>query len=121
MAYRADATDTRHQRRHLGKRAPFRQLFEAAKLRDVEAGVLHATVFVQVQRDLGVAFDARHRIDDDSAALLHEISSTQLSVASDQWPVIMISGPKPAFRVTAHRSLLIAHRSYAPNLVFKLT
>ena len=36
--------------------------------------VLHATVFVQVQRDLGVAFDARHRIDDDGVALLHEIS-----------------------------------------------
>src|SRR5579862_7902357 len=121
MAHRADAADARHQRRHLVKRAPLRQLFKAAKLRNVEVGVLDAAVFIQVQRDLRVAFDARHRIDDDSAALLHEISSIQLSVASDQWPVIMLSGPKPAFQVTAHRSLLIAHRSYAPNLVFKLT
>jgi hypothetical protein len=36
----------------------------------VKAGFLDAAVFVQVKRDLGVAFDARNRIDDDAAAAL---------------------------------------------------
>jgi hypothetical protein len=32
-----------------------------------------------MQRDLGVAFDARHRIDDDGLALAHEISLLAMS------------------------------------------
>ena len=75
MADRANAANARHQRRHLVKWPAFAQLLEAAELGDVKAGVLNPSVFVQVERDLGMAFDARHRIDDDGAALLHEFSS----------------------------------------------
>ena len=75
MADRADAADARHQRRHLVKRTALAELLEAAELGDVEARVLDPPVFVQMQRDLGMAFDAGNRIDDDGAALLHEVSS----------------------------------------------
>ena len=74
VADRADAADARHQRRHLVKRPAFAQLLEAAELGDVKAGFFDPAVFVQVKRDLGMAFDARNRIDDDAAALLHEVS-----------------------------------------------
>ena len=74
MAYRTDAADARHQRRHLVKRTAFAQLLEAAELGDVKAGVLDPAFFVEMQRDLGMAFDAGHRIDDDGAALLHDVS-----------------------------------------------
>ena len=73
MADRADAADARHQGRHLVKRAPFAQLLEAAKLGHVKASFLDPAVFVQMERDLGMTFDARNRIDDD-AALLHDVS-----------------------------------------------
>ena len=72
VADRADAADARHQRGHLVKRTAFAQLLEAAELGHVKACFLDPAVFVQVERDLGMAFDARNRIDDDAAALLHE-------------------------------------------------
>ena len=65
MADRADAADARHQRGHLGEGAAFAEFFEAAELGDVEMGVVDASVIVEVQGDLGVAFDAGHRVDDD--------------------------------------------------------
>src|ERR1700751_4648523 len=74
MAYWTNATNPSHQRGHLVKGTPFAQLLEAPELRDVETRVLDAPVIVQVQRDLRVAFNARHRIDDDGAFLLHKIS-----------------------------------------------
>src|ERR1700686_2890756 len=106
MADRADAADPRHQGRHLVKRTAFAQLLEAAELSHVKAGFFDPAVFVQVKRDLGMAFDARNRIDDDATTLLHEISlialSYQLSALSFQLrdPVVgrLISRPKPSFR-----------------------
>jgi hypothetical protein len=79
MADRADAADARHQGWHLVEGAAFTQLLETAKLCDVKARVFDAAVFVQVQRDLRMAFNARHRIDDDGAFLLHEISLRAMS------------------------------------------
>jgi len=69
MADRADAADARHQGRHLVKRAPFTQLLETAKLGDVKARFLDPAIFVQMERDFGMTFDARNRIDDDAALL----------------------------------------------------
>jgi hypothetical protein len=43
--------------------------------------VLDAAIFVQMQRDLGMAFNARHRIDDDSF-LLHGYGSWLLASGS---------------------------------------
>jgi hypothetical protein len=74
VADRTNATDARHEGRHFIKRTALAELLEAAKLSDVEAGFLDPTVFVEMERDLGMAFDARNRIDNDAAALLHEIS-----------------------------------------------
>ena len=66
VADRADAADARHQRRHLVERPAFAELFEAAELGHVKAGVLDAAIFVEVERDLGVPFDAGDRIDHDA-------------------------------------------------------
>src|ERR1035441_9199951 len=77
MAHWADAADARHQRRHLVKRTPFTQFLEAAELGNVKAGFFDPAVFVHVERDLGMAFDARNRIDDDTAAL--DRKSTRLN------------------------------------------
>ena len=74
MADRTNAADARHQGWHLIKRTAFAQLLEAAKLCDVKPGILNAAVFVEVKRDLGMPFDARNRIDNDGAALPHEVS-----------------------------------------------
>src|SRR5215467_1342222 len=74
MANRANSADPRHQRWHLVEWAALTQLLETTKLRDVEACILDAAVFVQVQRDLRMAFNAGHRIDDDGAFRLHDVS-----------------------------------------------
>ena len=47
------------------ERAAFAELLEAAELGDVEVRVLDLALLVQVDRDLGVAFDAGDGIDDD--------------------------------------------------------
>src|SRR3974377_356104 len=65
MAHRADTADTRHQRGHLVEWPPFAQFLKAAELRYVEARILDAAILIQVQRDLRMAFNASHRLDDD--------------------------------------------------------
>ena len=59
MADRADAADARGDRRHLVKRPAFGELLEAAHLGDVELRVGDLARVVEIDRDLGVAFDAR--------------------------------------------------------------
>ncbi len=68
MAYRADAANTRHQRRHLREGTPFAEFFEPAKLRDMEAGILDSSVSVKVQRDLAMTLNASDRVDHNSLA-----------------------------------------------------
>src|ERR1035438_8917831 len=71
MAHRADAADARRYGGHLVERPPFGELFEAAHLGDVEIGVGDTAGVVEIDIDLGVAFDARNGIDGD---LLHGCS-----------------------------------------------
>src|SRR5579863_8191129 len=103
MADGTDAADARHQRGHLVKWAALAQFLEAAKLCYVEACVFHTPVFVQMKRDLGMAFDTRQRIDDDSALLLHDVSlaSFELRALSCE---LRIAG-FPFFSATLFRSL----------------
>ena len=63
VADRADSADARGDARHLVERPPLDEFLEAAHLGDVELGVGHAARVVQEDRDLGVAFDAAHRVD----------------------------------------------------------
>ena len=63
--HRADAADARHQRRHFVERPSFAELFEAAELGHVEVRILHLALVVELNRDLGVPFDAGDGIDDD--------------------------------------------------------
>ena len=53
------------KRRHLGERPAFAEFLEAAELGDVKVRVFDAAIVVEVQRDLGVPFDAGHRVDHD--------------------------------------------------------
>jgi hypothetical protein len=66
MADRTNATDSRRDRGHLPEGPPLAELLEPAKLGDVEARLHHVARVVQVEGDLGVAFDARDRVDDDA-------------------------------------------------------
>ena len=69
MAHRANAADARHQRRHLVERPVLAEFLEAAQLRDVQPRVRPLRPSSSMLHgDLGVAFDARHRIDDNSSA-----------------------------------------------------
>ena len=55
---------------HLPERPALAELLEPAELRDVEPRVAYLPVVVEVDRDLRVPLDPRHRVDDD--ALGHE-------------------------------------------------
>jgi hypothetical protein len=68
MTHRADAADARCDARHLGERSAFAEFLEAPILRHVEAGRVHGSSRIQVDRDLGVALDTGHWIDRDRAA-----------------------------------------------------
>ena len=68
MAHRADAADARRDACHLGERPALTEFLEAPILRHVEAGRVHGSRCIQVDRDLGVPLDAGHRIDRDRAA-----------------------------------------------------
>ena len=48
------------------KRPALAQPLEAAELGDVEVGVAHLAGVVELHRDLGVALDARHGVDEDA-------------------------------------------------------
>jgi hypothetical protein len=65
VADRADPADPGGDGRHLAERPALAELLEAAKLRDMEAGAGDGAVRAQMQRDLGVAFDACDGFDDD--------------------------------------------------------
>ena len=60
VAHGADAADARHQRRHLVERPAFADLLEAPKLHHVELRRIHLPAVVQVDGDLGVAFDTSY-------------------------------------------------------------
>jgi hypothetical protein len=64
----ADAADAGGDAGHLVEGPALAELLEAAELGDVEAGVGHRAGVVEVDGDLGVAFDACYRVDDDAFA-----------------------------------------------------
>ena len=63
MAHRADAADARRDGGHLVERPAFGELLEAAHLGDMEMRVGDAALVIQVDVDLGVAFDAGDGVD----------------------------------------------------------
>jgi hypothetical protein len=65
VADRADAADPRRQAGHLEERPAFAELLEAAELRHMELRVGDLPGVVELDGDLGVAFDPRHRVDHD--------------------------------------------------------
>src|ERR1700756_1032454 len=63
MTHRTNPANSSRQRGHLGKRAPFTKFLEPSKLGDMETGILHCALIVQVDRDLGMAFNSSDRIN----------------------------------------------------------
>jgi len=80
MADRANAADARRDRRHFVKGPALGEFLEAANLRDVERRLGDLAFVVKMNRDLGVAFDARDGVDDDGP---HDglLSQTALSTS----------------------------------------
>src|SRR5579863_471110 len=68
VAHRTNAADPRHQPRHLVKRPALAHLLEAAKLRHMEFRRFHPPRLVELNRDLGVPLDPRHRLNDHGPA-----------------------------------------------------
>jgi hypothetical protein len=66
----ADAADARHQSGHFVEATTFAELLEAAKLGGVEAGGVHCSLVIEVDGDLGVAFDPRDRINNNLSSHL---------------------------------------------------
>src|SRR5271166_1391911 len=66
MADRTNPADARSDARHLIERASLGEFFESSHLRDVELGARNSTVAIQLNDDLRMSFDARHRIDCDT-------------------------------------------------------
>ena len=67
VADRADAAQPLHHHRHLPVGPALDEFLEAAEFDDVQPRLMDVVVLVQQQRDLAVALDARHRLDDDAA------------------------------------------------------
>ena len=67
VAHRADAAQPLHHDRHFPVRTALDELLERTELDDVQPRLLHVIVLVHQQRDLAVALDARHGLDDDAA------------------------------------------------------
>src|SRR5579872_3931858 len=65
MAHRADPADARHQSGHLLKRTPFADFLESSKLGHVKLSGLHTASVIELNGDLGVSFQACHRLNED--------------------------------------------------------
>ena len=59
VAYRTDAADARRERWHLIKRTAYAEFLEAPKLQHVQMSILHRAVFVELNGDFSMPFDAR--------------------------------------------------------------
>ena len=62
----ADAADARGNARHLVERAAFGELLEAADLGHLKLGIRDLAGVVELNRDLGMAFDAAYRLNCDA-------------------------------------------------------
>ena len=71
MADGTDAADARGNARHFVEWPAFGELLEAADLRDLKIRIGHFAIVVQLDGDLGVAFNAAYRFNRDR---LHENS-----------------------------------------------
>ena len=117
VADRADPTRPRHQRGHFVKRPAFAELFKASELRHVKSRIRDLPLLVEMNRDLPVAFDPRHRIDnyrllthrfflshpspsleDRNRKLETGKSSLRVRISSFQFRLFVASRSKPRLR-----------------------
>ena len=68
---------------HFAERPAFAELFETAKLGDVESRVRNAAGFIQLNGDFGVTLDAGDGVYDNS--IRHNLTSSKLDVRADQF------------------------------------
>ena len=69
----ADAASTCSETRHLPHRPPLAELLETTEFRDVEPGVCHLSVVVELDGDLCVSLNASYWVDHDE--IMHESAS----------------------------------------------
>ena len=105
MADGADAADARGDSRHLVKRAAFGELLKAADLRHLEPRVGDIAGVVQLNGDLGVAFDAAHRLNRDA---LHRRSYPNLIL-------LVVSVLRPSTSVVSSAAITLRLRRTAGN------
>src|SRR5690242_6297578 len=78
VAHWADATDTRHDCRHLRKRPTGTELLEASKLGDVKVRVTDVSMLIKFDGDLGMSFDAGDGINNHFRHLGSSRAKTRL-------------------------------------------
>jgi uroporphyrinogen-III synthase len=66
MAYWTNAADALRNARHFAVGPAFAEFFKTAKFDDVKFGIGDIAFVVHEDTDLGVAFDAGYRINDNS-------------------------------------------------------
>jgi hypothetical protein len=69
VAHRANTADAGGDSGHLVIRTSLGELLKAAHLRDVKFGAGYVTLIIQLDGDLGVSFNAGHRVDRDALHL----------------------------------------------------
>src|SRR6476659_3337128 len=97
MAHRADATYPGSDSGHLRIRPAFTELLKSTKFRNVKSSFAHLIIVVQVNGDLGMTFDSRHRINDNS--LSHTVHYSLLNRISVACLAALGLGPRLAIRV----------------------
>ncbi len=86
VADRTDAAGSGREAGHFEDGPSSAELLESPELGDVEPSVGHLAGLVEVDRDLGVAFDAGHRVDGHE--VMHRVSSSE----SDPFSTILGEG-----------------------------
>ncbi len=108
VADRADPADAGGDPGHLVERAALAEPLEAAELGDVELGVGHLSGVVEIDGDLGVAFDARDGVDDNP--LSHRRIRLRVCVSRRRRFPLRVGRHLPRFQVTARQYGLLARQ-----------
>ena len=99
MAHWTDAADPLHQVGHLVERTSDAEFLESPELCDLKIRLGDFAMIVELQRDLGMAFDARNRIDRDRFGHLPFLSQLRVQIKARYAPKrdkAATSGIRPA-------------------------
>src|SRR5664279_5728981 len=107
----ADAADTRSNSRHFVERAAFGKLLKTTHLSHLELRVGYIAGVVQLDGDLGVAFDAAHRLDRNA---LHRRSYPNLIL-------VLFSVLRPSSRAVSNAEMTLVCGGHPGTLTSTFT